>query len=81
MGNTHKSYGTTSAKKKPETDWESAKLVAEQMYRDAIRNGTHSEKPRLTVCDGCREWVDAILYVTTDHKRICRTCDPTRKAI
>jgi len=48
------------------------------IYAKAVANGTHSDGPALTVCQGCRRWVDSISYVTLGHKRLCRDCDPTR---
>lgn len=35
-------------------------------------------EPWLTVCDGCREWVDGIYAITQDHRRLCITCDAKR---
>ncbi len=65
--------------KRIEIDWAQMRADADRAYALAIANGTHSETPPLTVCQGCRKWVRAIAYVTLDHKRLCRECDPSLK--
>lgn len=47
-----------------------------KMIADATAAGTHSAG-FLTVCDGCRQWVQAIHYFTLDGKRLCYECTPT----
>lgn len=52
--------------------------AVDRLYAAAVANGTHREGPALTVCQGCRRWVKSIAYITLDHKRLCRDCDPTK---
>jgi len=61
-----------SAGAKPEPRRWTAKEL-EAYTAQAIADGRHSEK-FLTVCDGCHEWVDSILHVTIDKKRLCLKC-------
>ena len=63
---------TKSAAAKPDVPRWTAKDL-EAYTAKAIAEGRHSEK-YLTVCDGCREWVDSIMHVTIDKKRMCLKC-------
>jgi hypothetical protein len=57
--------------------WAEMSRRLDEVFALAIANGTHREGPSLTVCQGCRRWVRSISYVTSDHERLCRDCDPT----
>jgi hypothetical protein len=67
----------TAYKTERQRDWHLIRAMTEEIFARAVANGTHSDGPALTVCQGCRRWVSSISYVTLDHKRLCRDCDPT----
>lgn len=64
------------SKAKPETDWDAMKLIADQMYLDAIREGRHIEGER---CDECLQRGNDVQKV--GGMWLCRKCDPTGERI
>lgn len=45
-----------------------------RMIAAAVAAGTHSDR-FVTVCSGCRQWVDGIyLTVPGTHQHLCRKC-------
>jgi len=69
----------TSYKTEKQRDWHMLRALTEDMIAAAVANGTHSDGPADTVCQGCRRWVKSITHVTLDHKRLCKDCDPTKE--
>jgi hypothetical protein len=50
------------------------------MVAAALKAGTHGPPENFrTVCDGCRNWVSGIFWISPDKRRLCKECAPVER--